>query len=66
MDFRADLDHPTEAFVADNEEVVTRRRVTILRSVDLFIGAIHTDLNRFNEDSAAIIDIVNRGFLQLI
>jgi hypothetical protein len=46
--------YPSEHFVTDHEEVVTVRGMTVLRGVDLAIGAVHTDPKDPHQDAAPI------------
>src|SRR6266571_2366690 len=60
-DVGADRFHSSEAFVADDEEVVPLWRGTVLCGVDLFVCAIHANAQDFNQHAAAVGDIVDRG-----
>ena len=42
-DIRADGFHLAEALVADDQEVVSGRRRTVLGGVDLFVGSVYTN-----------------------
>ena len=53
-DVRADGFDAAEAFVADDQEIVTGRRRTVLGRIDLAVGAVDADAQHLDEDASSV------------
>jgi len=65
-DVGADGGNATDALVADDEKIATRRRFAVEPGVNLLVGAVDTHMNRFKEDAAAIRYFIERGLRHIV
>src|SRR5262249_1377756 len=59
-DVRSNLLDTAKTLVAHNEVIVSGRRCAVFTAIDLLVCAVHSNAKDFDEDSAAVRNIVQR------
>jgi hypothetical protein len=57
--------HAAEAFVADDQEIVSWRGGAVFGRVDFLVGTVHTDTKNLYQYSPAVGDLVELGLVQI-
>src|SRR5581483_7005224 len=64
-DFRSDGLYLPESFVANDKELVARRRSTIFGGIDFFVGAVYAYAQDLHQHSTTVRNLIERGLGQL-